>query len=222
MVTNVVAYCCVHFSHVQRISNYNKIKSHKGNREWVKSYLLCLWYLIVYYAFKINLQEINSSWLDFNKSLQLVLYKLPHNLILTSASTLLYHYLTITLVQTIKIQYVIQSSGLWCHVIEPAVPDNSKDHCAFIIKALQSFKISGTTHPMTGCYNPQNLNIVSSTAMRTTYHKYHIILLSKQIYTDSYLLSLPLFYCILLPWSVLVKSSSADTDKYGSLEEYTL
>jgi len=220
MITNVVVHCCVHFSYVQRISHYNQIKSYKENREWVKYYLLCLWYLIVHYAFKINLQEI-KSWLDFNKSLQPVLYKLPHNIILTSASTLLHHYLTITLERTTKVQYVIQSTGLWCHVIEPAVPDISKDHCAFIIKALQSFKISGTTRPMTGCYNPQNLNIVS-TAKRTTYHKYHIILLSKQTYTDSYLLSLPLFYCMLLSWSVLVKSSSTDTDKYGSLEEYTL
>jgi len=222
MITNVVVYCCVHFSYVQRISNYNKIKSYKENREWVKSYLLCLCYLTVYVAFKIKLQEINSSWLDFNKSLQLVLHKSPLNLILTTEYTLLYHYLTITLVLTIEIQYVIQSSGLWCHVIEPAVPSISKDHCAFIIKALQSFKISGTTHPMTGCYNPQNLNNVSSTAMKTTYLKYHIILLSKQAHTDSYLLSLPPFYCILLPWSVFVKSSSTDTDKYGSLEEYTL
>ena len=118
--------------------------------------------------------------------MQLVLYKLPHNLILTSACTLLYHYLTVTLVQTTKIQYVIQSSGLWCHIIEPAVSDISKDHCAFIVKALQSFKISGTTYLMTGCYSPQTLNIVSSTAMRTTYHKYHIILLSKQTYTVTY------------------------------------
>jgi len=61
MITNVVVYCCVHFSYVQRISNYNKIKSYKENRERVKSYLLCLWYLIVHYEFKINLQEINSS-----------------------------------------------------------------------------------------------------------------------------------------------------------------
>ena len=61
----------------------------------------------------------------------------------------------------------------------------------------------------------------SSTAVRTTYLKHHIILLSKQAYTNSYLLPLTLLYCILLPWSVLVKNSSADIDKYESLEEYT-
>lgn len=72
MITNVLVYCCVHFSYVQRISNYSKIKSYKENRDWLTSYLLHLWYLIVHDAFKIKLQEINSSWLDFNKSLQLV------------------------------------------------------------------------------------------------------------------------------------------------------
>lgn len=62
----------MYFQLLQRVSNYNKIKSYKENREWVKSYLLCLWYLIVHDAVKIKLQEINASWLDFNKSLQLV------------------------------------------------------------------------------------------------------------------------------------------------------
>jgi len=163
------------------------------------------------------------------------LYKLPNNLILTNESTLLYHYLTITCVLTTEIQYVIQYSGPWCHIIGPAVPNMSysilgrgvtslgqqcpichtvfwavvSHHwassaqyviqysglwCHIIGPAVPNMsysilgcgvtslgqqcpifhrptvpstsrhyspalKISGTTHPMTGRYNPQNLNI---------------------------------------------------------------
>ena len=161
MITNVVVYCCVHFSYVQRISNYNKIKSYKENREWVKSYLLCLWYLNIHDAFKIKLQEINSSWLDFNKSLQLVQVTTQSyfDIWIHTVISPLNHYMCTNHRNTICHTTPIQSSGLWRHIIRWAVPNISKEHCTFIIKALQSFKISATTHLMTGCYNPQNLNI---------------------------------------------------------------
>jgi len=120
--------------------------------------LICYVYDISLYTMHLKLSfKKYSSWLDFNKSLQLVQVTTQSyfdNWIHTVIS-LLNHYMCTNHRNTICHTVF----GLWCHIIGPAVPSISKDHCAFIINALQSLKISAATHPMTGCYNPQNLNI---------------------------------------------------------------
>ena len=66
--------------------------------------------------------------------------------------------------------WMFQSFGMWCHAVGWAVPDVPMDHYASIFRfmqskkyqktgKLQSFEVSGATHPTTHCHIPEDLRL---------------------------------------------------------------